>query len=97
MQSVFTRVKNENIPVFEWHYIEKGVKSQMKKISQETVVLNHLKRYGTITSMEAFSKYQITRLSAIVHTLRHKRGYDIQTLMVYKNGTHFARYTMLPH
>ena len=46
--------------------------------TQTNIVLFHLERYGSITSMEAFENYGITRLSAAVFTLR-KRGYDINT------------------
>lgn len=46
--------------------------------TQTNIVLFHLVRYGSITSMEAFENYGITRLSAAVFTLR-KRGYDIDT------------------
>lgn len=41
-------------------------------------ILEHLKKYGSITSMEAFQQYGATRLSAIVFDLR-KLGYDIIT------------------
>ena len=38
-----------------------------KKIrSQSNVVIQHLLNYGSITSMEAFRDYGITRLSAII-------------------------------
>jgi len=49
--------------------------------NQHTQVLRHLQEYGSITSMDAFTKYHITRLSSIIHNLR-KRGYDIRTLMI---------------
>lgn len=49
--------------------------------NQHTQVLAHLKEYGSITSMEAFSRYHITRLSSIIYNLR-KRGYDIHTFMI---------------
>ena len=38
----------------------------------------HLIKYGTITSWEAIKEYGATRLSAIIYTLRHKRGMDIR-------------------
>lgn len=46
--------------------------------TQTNIVLFHLAQYGSITSMEAFENYGITRLSAAVFALR-KRGYDIDT------------------
>lgn len=48
------------------------------KNTQTNIVLFHLTKHGSITSMEAFRDYGITRLSAAVFTLR-KRGYDIDT------------------
>lgn len=39
-------------------------------------VANHLQEHGSITSMEAFEQYGITRLSAKVFDLR-KQGMDI--------------------
>lgn len=49
-----------------------------KRINKTQLVLDHLEKYGTITSLEAIELYGATRLSAIIFTLR-KRGYDIVT------------------
>lgn len=62
----------------------------MAKISQEQIVLKHLKKYGSITSMEAFSRYTITRLAAVVFVLR--KEHDIETVMRYRNGKQYAEY-----
>lgn len=67
-------------------------------MSQRERVLRHLKDYGAITSMEAFSDYGITRLSAIIFTLRGE-GYDIKSNMIhaknrYGEMTHYAKYEM---
>nr|DAG18781.1 MAG TPA: helix-turn-helix domain protein [Caudoviricetes sp.] len=48
------------------------------KNTQPNLVLLHLERHRSITPIEAFENYGITRLSAVVFTLR-KRGYDIDT------------------
>lgn len=50
----------------------------MKK-SQREEVLNRLMKRGSITSMEAFERYGITRLSSIIYLLR-KEGYNIATI-----------------
>jgi len=42
-------------------------------------VINHLKTYGSITSRQAFIRYGITRLSAVIHVLKYKRGYNIKS------------------
>ena len=45
-------------------------------MSQEMMVLNHLEKYGSITSLDAIKEYGITRLSDRIYTLRNK-GYNI--------------------
>lgn len=50
-----------------------------KKTSKTEKVLEHLKEYGAITSLEAIELYGATRLSAIIYNLRN-RGYKINTI-----------------
>ena len=45
--------------------------------TQLKMVLQNLKEHGSITSYDAFRNYGVTRLSAIIHTLRHREGYSI--------------------
>lgn len=45
-------------------------------MTQEDMILNHLKNYKTITSLEAIQEYGITRLSAKIYNLRNM-GYQI--------------------
>ena len=40
------------------------------KVTHYDRVLNHLQRYGSITSWEAIKEYGITRLSAVIFELR---------------------------
>jgi len=47
-------------------------------MSQKEKVLKHMQENEKITSMEAFEKFKITRLSAIINVLR-KEGYDIES------------------
>lgn len=47
-------------------------------LSQTKLILQHLMEHESITSYEAFKLYGATRLSAIIHNLRHKKGYDIE-------------------
>ena len=68
-----------------------------KITNQKQEVLRHIKRYGSITSMEAFEKYGITRLSALIYILR--REYEIVTIMRtsinrYGNEVNFAEYRL---
>lgn len=44
--------------------------------SQNDIVLEHLRKHGTITSLEAVNRYGITRLAARISDLRH-RGIEI--------------------
>lgn len=60
-----------------------------KKTNKTEKVLEHLRTYGCITSLEAIDLYKATRLSAIIFNLR-KRGLKIDTIdipFVDSNGT----------
>lgn len=41
---------------------------------QRIKIFNHMKKYGSITTMEAFNLYHITRLSGRIYDLRHDDG-----------------------
>lgn len=67
------------------------------QLSQTERVLKHLER-KSITSLEAFDKYGITRLSAVIFNLRDA-GYDIGTEMIevknrYGDTCRVAEYTL---
>lgn len=69
-----------------------------KKLSQYDKVLQWLKKYGTITQLEAFEKFACFRLSAIIYLLR-KEGYDIETIDTkgknrYGDTVYFATYKL---
>ena len=49
-----------------------------KRMTQEDMVLNHLKVYGEIDPLTAMREYAIMRLSAIIYNLRNQ-GYNIET------------------
>lgn len=64
-----------------------------KQITQKEQVRKHLKKHGSITTMKAFSMYNITRLSRWIMDLR-KEGMDISTKWT-KNkltGTNYGIY-----
>ena len=62
-----------------------------KQRTQWKDVLNYMNEHGSISSMEAWDKFHITRLSAVIWTLR-KRGYNISTTD--KDGyNEYGRYT----
>ena len=67
--------------------------------SQKEQVLKHLKNHKNgLTSLTAFERYGITRLSGIIFKLRHE-GYDIITDMLtqknrFGHAVTFARYRL---
>lgn len=68
------------------------------KTNKHKQVLEHLKQYGTIESMQAINQYGATRLAAIIFDLREK-GYNIETMMIDgtdRNGNtcRYARYVL---
>lgn len=67
----------------------------MNTTNKTMKVLEHLKKYGSITSWDAIQKYGATRLSAIIYNL--KKRLDITTDMQegidrYGHGVRFAKY-----
>lgn len=65
---------------------------------QRQAILDHLENKGSITSIEAFSRYGVTRLSAIIFDLRGM-GYDIQTIPLetinrFNEKVTFAKYKL---
>ena len=68
----------------------------MSKKSQIQDIIAHLRKYKSITSMEAIRKYGATRLSSIIYILRDK-GFGIETEMTqgknrYGHVTNYAVY-----
>lgn len=68
------------------------------KTTQCDRILRHLKEYGSITDLEAYTKYGIRRLASRIHDLK-RRGVDIISERV--NGrnrndepTHFSVYRL---
>lgn len=69
----------------------------MKK-TQCDRVLDYMKQFGSISSMEAFRDLGITRLSAVIYDLEHK-GISINrtsenSLNRYNEKTSFTRYSL---
>lgn len=56
--------------------------SQMKSRTKTSMVLDHLRRYGSITPIEAIRHYGALRLAAIIGELRHEYGVAIRTEML---------------
>ena len=60
-------------------------------MTQRDLILNHLKGGNSITTMEAFQKWGITRLATYIHTFKND-GYDIRTER-HKTGNVGASYS----
>ena len=50
------------------------------KITQKSVILDHLRRFGNIEPLTAFREYGVYRLSAVIYDLKHE-GHTITTEM----------------
>lgn len=63
--------------------------------THEAKVEKHLKTKGSITSMQAFSKYGFTRLAAHIHQLKKKKKLKIKSEWIEKNGSRFVKYKLV--
>ena len=83
-----------------WSMKENWLKIYRKDLkmseSQESIVLNHLKKYKHITTWEAITEYRITRLSARIYDLR-QAGHKIISRTVSSNDSdkHFSEYSLI--
>ena len=71
-----------------------------KKKNKTSEVLEYLKKYKAITSIEAIEKFGATRLSAIIYNLRNNYGLTIVTFDVpftdrYGTRTSCAKYVLM--
>lgn len=65
--------------------------------TQMQKTLNHLKKYGNITSLDIFKISGSLRASAIIYNLRHKKGYKINSVWEKTDkGKRYARYILVP-
>lgn len=66
--------------------------------SQRETVLEHLLTYGSITSIQAFEDYKITRISAVIFDLKNKDNIKIlmtrEKIWVDGKPKSFGRYTL---
>lgn len=64
------------------------------KQSQKEIILNHLRKYGVITLLDAVNIYKICRLSAIIKELRNE-GYCIATILKQGKFNKYGNYILL--
>ena len=63
-------------------------------MSQDDLVLDFLKRGGSLTPLEALEKFGCLRLSARAHTLK-KRGFNVVSRMVeVSDSKHVSEYRL---
>ncbi|WP_288910986.1 helix-turn-helix domain-containing protein [uncultured Thomasclavelia sp.] len=70
-----------------------------KKKTQAERVLDYIKKYGSITTLDAFRDLGVTRLSARIYELKHYNGLDINKKYVTSKNRHgeictYAKYTL---
>ena len=67
-------------------------------MTQEEIIKEHLEKYGSITSFEAFERYGITRLSAKIYNLRHEglsiTNEPLNAINRYGKKVSFVKYTL---
>lgn len=61
-------------------------------MSQKDVVVEHIGQYGSITPLEALTRYGIMRLAAVVHSLKEE-GFSINTTLKKHDGRKYASYS----
>ncbi len=71
----------------------------MREKSQIIEVINYLRKYKKITSLDAIKLFSATRLSSIIYRLRDK-GFEIETETAftrnrYGNSTKYAVYKLI--
>lgn len=73
----------------------------MEKISQLKQVATYLTAKGSITSIESYDIYDITRLAAYIYVLRHKYRWKIDSERIYTrkhwwsfSKTRFVKYVL---
>ena len=62
--------------------------------SQNDMILNHLKRYRSITFKQSLPSYGVARLAARIYDLKCM-GHEIHSEIKTENGKRFAEYTLM--
>jgi hypothetical protein len=65
-----------------WQFWKKDDKKVQPKMSQLQTVMVHLRKNGSITSWEAITSYNITRLSAVIFRLKNEVGLKIDATLI---------------
>ena len=62
-------------------------------MTQTQAIRAHLLKHNSITPLEALRKYRCFRLAARINDLK-RSGFSVQSVMVERKGTRFAKYVM---
>ena len=65
-----------------------------RDMTQNEIILWHLRERGSITNMEAFAEYNITRLSGRIHELRQQGCKITTTKEKARNGAIYGVYRL---
>ena len=81
---------------YKWQFWKKETKSLQPQQSQLEQVMTHLKKRGSITTWQAITEYNITRLSAIIYRLRNEQDMNIDSRLATttKENGNTRRYTI---
>lgn len=60
-------------------------------MNQEEQVLDYIGKHGSITPMQAFRELNITRLAAVVHSIK-RHGTPLATVIHWNGQKHYAEY-----
>lgn len=66
----------------------------IRRESQNLMIAKHLKKYRSITWMEAYNRYGVVRLSARCLELK-KKGIPIKSELITHGEVKYARYTLI--
>lgn len=67
----------------------------MNRQAQTKLIETHLSNGNSITPLEALKKFNCMRLSARIHELRHKFGYNIKRTMIRDVSNSYASYSLI--
>lgn len=74
--------------------------AKWKKMNKTKAVLEHLQQFGTIDTWKANELYNATRLSSIIHNLRHNYNMNIISeeipfTDIYGTNSSYAKYILV--
>lgn len=67
---------------YRWQFWKKDTQTAKPQLSQLEQVMTHLLKRGSITTWQAITEYDITRLSAVIYRLKNEQGMRIDSNLV---------------